>query len=321
MEYTAPTADQVLALKVCAGIAELAEHDRFAGASEDMVEAIVEGIGALAAGEWAPLNRAGDTQGARLVDGRVELPAGFAEAYRAYVEAGWGSISAPADFGGQSLPMSLAACVLENLGTANMAFNLLPMLTVGAIEAIAHHGSPAQQATYLPRLISGEWSGTMNLTEPQAGSDVGALRSIATPIDAGEHAGKYRIKGTKIFITWGEHDLASNIVHLVLARTPGVRSPARYARMVFLSRPRCRAIAEIVQPRLRSACASMSSSRVSMQTGLPRSLVVVRDRQHRREPHPQGGPHRWGISVSRTEEIHPSAIRFKSHPRHTGNAR
>ena len=227
MDYTAPTADQVLALKVCAGIAELAEQDRFAGASADMVEAIVEGIGSLAAGEWGPLNRIGDTEGARLVAGEVVLPAGYAEAYRAYVEAGWGSIAAPVDFGGQGLPMSLAACVLENLGTANMAFNLLPMLTVGAIEAIAHHGSPAQQAAYLPRLISGEWSGTMNLTEPQAGSDVGALRTVATRIESGPDMGKYLIKGSKIYITWGDHQLADNIIHLVLARTPGAPAGTR----------------------------------------------------------------------------------------------
>jgi len=125
------------------------------------------------------------------------------------------------------LPMSLAACVQETLGAANMAFTLLPMLTVGAIEALEHHGSETQKQAYLPRLISGEWPGTMNLTEPQAGSDVGALRTTATPITAGDHAGKYLIKGTKIFITWGEHQLAENIIHLVLARTPGAPAGSR----------------------------------------------------------------------------------------------
>ena len=227
MEFTAPTAEQVLAIKVNAGIDEIAAHDRFAAASPDMVEAIVEGIGAFAAGEWAPLNRIGDTQGALLANGTVTLPAGLAEAYRGYVEQGWNAISGDAEFGGQGLPFTLSANVIENLGTANMAFGLLPMLTVGAIEAITHHGSPAQQDLFLPRLISGEWSGTMNLTEPQAGSDVGALRSTATPITEGEHAGRYRIKGTKIYITWGEHDLAGNIVHLVLARTPGAPEGTR----------------------------------------------------------------------------------------------
>lgn len=227
MEFTAPTAEQVLVIKVNAGIDEIAAHEQFAAASPDMVEAIVEGIGAFAAGEWAPLNRIGDVEGAALANGTVTLPTGFAEAYRGYVEQGWNAISGDAEFGGQGLPFTLSANVIENLGTANMAFGLLPMLTVGAIEALTHHGSAAQKALYLEKLISGEWSGTMNLTEPQAGSDVGALRSTATPITEGEHAGRYRIKGTKIFITWGEHDLTGNIVHLVLARTPGAPEGTR----------------------------------------------------------------------------------------------
>jgi alkylation response protein AidB-like acyl-CoA dehydrogenase len=227
MDFTPPTADQVFALEVNAGLAELAAHERFATATPDMVEAIVDGVGQFAAGEFAPLRRIGDTQGARLVDGVVTLPAGYAEAYRAYIEQGWNAIAAPEEFFGQGLPFSLACCVLENLGSANLAFALLPMLTVGAIDALEAHGSEAQKATYLPKLVSGEWPGTMNLTEPQAGSDVGALRTAAIPITDGEHAGKYRIKGTKIFITWGEHELADNIVHLVLARTPGAPPGSR----------------------------------------------------------------------------------------------
>ena len=223
MDFTPATADQVLAIKVNAGIEELAAHPRFAAASPDMVEAIVEGIGQFAAGEFAPLNWIGDREGAKLADGEVTLPGGFAEAYQAYVAQGWNAVSGDEAFGGQGLPFTLAANVLENLGSANMAFSLLPMLTVGAIEALAHHGSAAQKATYLAKLVSGEWSGTMNLTEPQAGSDVGALRTTATP--GGD--GRYRIKGTKIFITWGEHDLASNVVHLVLARTPGAPAGSR----------------------------------------------------------------------------------------------
>ena len=227
MTYTPPTAEQVFALKVSAGIDELAQSKRFAAASPDMVEAIVEGIGQFAAGEWAPLTRAGDTEGARLEGGKVRLPHGYAEAYKAYVAQGWNAIAGSEHFGGQGLPFSLAVCVLENLGAANMAFTLLPMLTVGAIEALEQHGSDAQKAMYLSKLISGEWPGTMNLTEPQAGSDVGALRTSATPIAAGEHAGKWLIKGTKIYITWGEHELADNIVHLVLARTPGAPAGTR----------------------------------------------------------------------------------------------
>ena len=236
MTYTPPSAEQVFALKVSAGINELAAHDRFAAASADMVEAIVEGVGQFAAGEWAPLSRVGDTQGARLVDGKVRLPDGYAAAYRAYVEQGWNAISGPEHFGGQGLPFSLAVCVLENLGAANMGFSLLPMLTVGAIEAIEQHGSDEQKASYLAKLISGEWPGTMNLTEPQAGSDVGALRTSATLISEGDNAGKYLIKGTKIYITWGEHELADNIVHLVLARTPGAPAGTRGISLFIVPR-------------------------------------------------------------------------------------
>ncbi|MFM5929516.1 MAG: acyl-CoA dehydrogenase [Novosphingobium sp.] len=236
MTYTPPSQEQAFALKVSAGIEALAASERFAAASPDMVEAIVEGIGQFAAGEFAPLNRIGDTEGARLVDGKVRLPDGFAEAYAAYVEQGWNAVSGPEHFGGQGLPFSLAVCVLENLGTANMAFSLLPMLTVGAIEAIEKHGSDEQRATYLAKLVSGQWPGTMNLTEPQAGSDVGALRTTATPISEGPHAGKYKIKGTKIFITWGEHELAENIIHLVLARTPGAPAGSRGISLFIVSR-------------------------------------------------------------------------------------
>ena len=232
MEFTAATAEQVFALQVSAGIAEIAAHPRFAEATPDLVEAIVEGIGQFAAGEWAPLQRIGDVEGAKAADGVVSLPAGFAEAYRAYAEQGWNAVAGPEAFGGQGLPYSLACCVLETLGSANLAFTLLPMLTVGAIESLLHHGSAEQQAMYLPKLVSGEWTGTMNLTEPQAGSDVGALRTSAVPIVEGEHAGKFRIKGTKIFITWGEHELAENIIHLVLARTPGAPAGSRGISLV-----------------------------------------------------------------------------------------
>ena len=227
MTYTPATQDQLLAIRVNAGIEELAQSERFAAAEPDMVEAIVGGIGEFAAGEWAPLNRVGDLEGAKLENGVVTLPDGFAAAYEHYVEQGWNAISGPAEFGGQGLPFTLSCNVLENLGTANMAFNLLPMLSVGAIESLEHHGSPELQQKYLPKLVSGEWSGTMNLTEPQAGSDVGALRTTAHLIEDGEHAGKYRIKGQKIYITWGEHDLAKNIIHLVLARLPDAPEGSR----------------------------------------------------------------------------------------------
>ena len=225
--FTPPTADQLLAIRVNAGIEELAQSERFAHAEPDLVEAIVEGVGQFASGEFAPLNRIGDLEGARLENGVVRLPDGFRQAYDAYVEQGWNAIASPEAFGGQGLPFTLSCNVLENLGAANMAFTLLPMLSVGAIEALEHHGSKDQQTKYLPNLVSGRWSGTMNLTEPGAGSDVGALRSTAEPITEGPHAGKYRITGQKIYITWGEHDLADNIIHLVLARLPGAPEGSR----------------------------------------------------------------------------------------------
>lgn len=227
MNYTPPTQEQVFAMRVCAGIEELAASERFEAATPDMVEAIAEGIGQFAAGEWAPLNRVGDLEGAKLENGVVRLPDGFKEAYQHYVEQGWNAIDGPTEYGGQGLPFTLSCNVLENLGTANMAFNLLPMLSVGAIEALEAHGSEEQKDRYLPQLVTGAWSGTMNLTEPQAGSDVGALRTTAHPVTDGEQAGKWRIKGQKIYITWGDHELAENIVHLVLARTPDAPEGSR----------------------------------------------------------------------------------------------
>jgi alkylation response protein AidB-like acyl-CoA dehydrogenase len=216
MAFSAPVAEQNFVLKHIVGIDSLAQHARFADATPDMVQAIVEGIGAFAEGEFAPLNRIGDTVGARLINGKVVMPEGFVAAYKSYVANGWGSINAPAEFGGQGLPFSMATVALDSLGGANMAFALCPILSVGAIEAINHHGTDRQKELFLPKLSTGEYSGTMNLTEPQAGSDVGALKSTATP----RGDGTYQIKGTKIYISFGDHDMAENIVHLVLARTP-----------------------------------------------------------------------------------------------------
>jgi 3-(methylthio)propanoyl-CoA dehydrogenase len=209
MSYTAPIAEQMLVLDTAAGIGDLIE-DR------DLVAAIVEGAGAFAAGEFAPLNRIGDEVGAKWSPEGVTLPAGFRDAYRAYVEGGWGTIAGPEAYGGQGLPLTLATIVLEDLGSANMGFSLCMMLTPGTVEALKHHGTRALQEAWLAKLVSGEWTGTMNLTEPQAGSDVGALKTRAVPAEDGT----YRITGQKIFITYGEHDLAENIVHLVLARLP-----------------------------------------------------------------------------------------------------
>ncbi len=223
MPFTPPVSEQRFVLDTVAGLSELAETERFAAASDDVVEAVLEGAGQFAAGEWAPLNRAGDTVGAKWTPDGVRMPDGYRAAYRAYVEGGWGTIGAPEAWGGQGLPFALQTAVLETLGTANMGFALCPTLTVGAIEALQHHGSPEQQEAYLPKLSTGEWTGTMNLTEPQAGSDVGALRATATPLGDG----KWSVRGTKIFISFGDHDMADNIVHLVLARTPDAPAGTR----------------------------------------------------------------------------------------------
>ncbi|MDR9440240.1 MAG: acyl-CoA dehydrogenase [Halomonas sp.] len=201
---------------------ELLEHGSlslpgFEEASPDLVEAVLEEAARLAGEVWAPVNASGDHQGCtRRDDGSVTLPDGFIEAYQAYAEGGWNGIGVSESLGGQGLPEVVASAVQEMLHGANMALGLCPMLTAGAIEALAHHGSEQQQAIYLPKLVEGTWTGTMNLTEPQAGSDLSKVRTRAVP----EEDGSYRLFGQKIYITWGEHDAAENIIHLVLARTP-----------------------------------------------------------------------------------------------------
>ena len=223
MAFTPAVTEQRFVLDSVVRIGELAATERYAAASDDVVDAVLDGVGQLAAGEWAPLNRRGDTVGAKWTPEGVVMPEGFAAAYKDYVEGGWGTIGVDEAWGGQGLPFAIQTAVLDTLGSANMGFALCPTLTVGAIEALAHHGSPEQQALYLPHLATGEWTGTMNLTEPQAGSDVGALRTQATP----RGDGTWSIKGTKIFISFGDHDMAPNIVHLVLARTPDAPAGTR----------------------------------------------------------------------------------------------
>ncbi len=223
MPFTAATADQRFVLEHVVRLDELAATERFAAATPDVIDAVLGGVGAFAAGEWAPLNRVGDTVGAKWTPEGVRMPDGYAQAYRDYVEGGWGTIGVAEEWGGQGLPFAIQTAVLDTLGGANMGFALCPTLTVGAIEALTHHGSPAQQALYLPHLATGDWTGTMNLTEPQAGSDVGALRAQAKPVGDG----KWSIIGTKIYISFGDHDMADNIVHLVLARTPDAPAGTR----------------------------------------------------------------------------------------------
>nr|WP_087575991.1 acyl-CoA dehydrogenase family protein [Sphingomonas sp. CDS-1] len=223
MTFSPPVTEQQFVLEHVAHLSDFQAHDLFSAAGTELVDAVLEGAAAMASSEWAPTNRIGDVTPPVWRDGEVTMPAALKKAYQAFVQGGWGTIAVPVEYGGQGLPNVLGVAVSEAIGTANMGLSLCPLLTGGTIEAIAHHGSAELKEAYLARLVSGEWSGTMNLTEPQAGSDVGALRSTAVPNDDGS----WRIKGTKIFITYGEHDLADNIVHLVLARTPAAPAGTR----------------------------------------------------------------------------------------------
>jgi 3-(methylthio)propanoyl-CoA dehydrogenase len=214
-DYAAPLADMRFALDVIAGLPELAALPGLAPATPDVADAVLAEAAKLASEVIAPLNAIGDKQGSRLENGVVRTPDGFADAYRRYVEGGWNALAFSEAIGGQGLPKALNIAVIEMWSSANMAWALNPLLTVGAVEALDIHGSADLKRRYLGKLVSGEWTGTMNLTEPQAGSDVGAMRTRATR--EGDH---YRIKGQKIFITYGEHDWTENIVHMVLARSP-----------------------------------------------------------------------------------------------------
>jgi alkylation response protein AidB-like acyl-CoA dehydrogenase len=215
--YRAPLADMLFVLDELAGRAGVATLPGCEDASAETVRAILEEAARFARDVLDPLNRSGDIEGSRRnADGSVTTPRGFREAYRQFVDNGWNGLAKPAAYGGQGLPQLVATPVEEMWHAANMAFDLCPLLTQGAIEAIELAGTAEQKATYLPRMVSGDWAGTMNLTEPQAGSDLAAVRTRAERLPDGT----YRLFGQKIFITYGEHDLTENIVHLVLARTP-----------------------------------------------------------------------------------------------------
>ena len=216
MTYRAPVADIAFTLNHIAGLPQLIERGLFEDLDMDTAMAILEEAARFANEEIAPTNRASDEQGARLVDGAVVMPDGVAEAYRKWVEGGWGSVAVPREFGGQGLPYALSLALTEIWNGANMAYGLCPMLTQAGVNAIIAHGSPELQRTYLPKLVTGEWTGSMQLTEPQAGSDLRFMKTRAIP--AGD--GSYKITGSKIFITYGEHPMTENIVHMVLARLP-----------------------------------------------------------------------------------------------------
>ena len=216
-EYVAPLQDMRFALEL-AGLDEVSALPGYEDASPDVIDAVLEEAARFTGEVLSPLNRVGDRVGAKLgEDGRVGMPEGFAQAYRAWADNGWNGMGCDPEHGGAGMPHLAVAQIQEMVMGANMAFSLCPLLTAGAIEALALCGSDAQKSLYLERMVSGEWTGTMNLTEPQAGSDLAAVRSRAEP----QPDGSYRVSGQKIFITFGDHELATNIVHLVLARTPG----------------------------------------------------------------------------------------------------
>ncbi|HEY7470389.1 MAG TPA: acyl-CoA dehydrogenase [Acidimicrobiia bacterium] len=214
--YQAPIDDMTFSLNHVAALESVSKLNGYQHADPGTVATILEEAGRFFSEVIAPLNRIGDQQGSVLIEGGVKTPDGFKEAYRKYVDSGWAAAHMPTEWGGGGLPYIVGVAIQEMFKTANMAFALAPTLTHGAVEALVRHGSEELRASFLEKLVSGEWTGTMNLTEPEAGSDVGALRTKA--IAQGD--GSYRLFGTKIFITWGDQDLTDNIIHLVLARTP-----------------------------------------------------------------------------------------------------
>ena len=217
MSYTAPVKDMLFAIEHLANIEQIAQIPGFEDAGLDTAAAVLEECAKFNEGVLSPLNWEGDKNPSSWKDGVVTTTPGFKEAFRQYGEGGWQGLQHPADFGGQGLPKTIGAACIEMTNSANMSFALCPLLTDGAIEALLTAGSDELKATYLEKLVTGEWTGTMNLTEPQAGSDLALVRTRAEP----QPDGTYKIFGTKIFITYGEHDMAENIIHLVLARVQG----------------------------------------------------------------------------------------------------
>src|ERR1700723_1836243 len=216
-EYQAPIADMKFVLRELVDMELLAQLPGFAEMTADVAESVLEEAAKFAGAVLSPLNRSGDLEGVRWQDGRVLTAGGWKQAYERFAADGWNALSCPVEFGGQNLPRALSALIEEMWNGANVAFALCPMLTRGAIDALELRGTDSQRHLYLPKMVSGEWAGTMNLTEPQAGSDLAAVRTRAEPIGDG----RYKLEGQKIFITYGEHDLTDNIIHMVLARTPG----------------------------------------------------------------------------------------------------
>ncbi|MEQ8781412.1 MAG: acyl-CoA dehydrogenase [Roseibium album] len=221
--YRAPVDEIAFTLKHVCGLGDLQQNTRYAELGDDLVDAIVAEAGRFAAEEIAPLNAVADKHGTPLQDGKVTTPPGWREAYHAWIDGGWNGLSADLESGGQGLPQMLSAAALEMWNSGSMSFAIGPTLTIGAVEAMEKHASDELKEKYLAKLVSGEWMGTMNLTEPQAGSDLNALRARAERNDDGT----YRIFGQKIFITYGDHDLTDNIIHMVLARLPDAPAGTR----------------------------------------------------------------------------------------------
>ena len=217
MTFASPVKQMIFALKEMANYSEIIESELWPDLDDNFIETLLNEAAKLADNSIAPLNQSADKAGSILNNGNVSTAPGFKEAYKELVNSSWGTLSGLKDYGGQGLPKTIAVMIQELWNTSCMSFSLCPMLTQGAIEAISHHGTENQKKEYLPRLLTGEWSGTMNLTEPHAGSDVGALKTSAKK----NSDGSYSIKGTKIYITYGDHDMAKNIIHLVLARIEG----------------------------------------------------------------------------------------------------
>ncbi|MBK8579412.1 MAG: acyl-CoA dehydrogenase C-terminal domain-containing protein [Candidatus Accumulibacter sp.] len=215
-EYIAPIRDMQFVLKELAGLDEVAQLPGCEEATPDLVDAVLEEAGRFAEEVLSPINWSGDQEGARWQDKAVTMPAGFKEAYKLFADSGWTALACEPEWGGQGLPKVVAAAVAEMWKAANHSFSLCPLLTAGAIESLVLTGSDELKQTYLEKMVSGVWTGTMNLTEPSAGSDLAAVRTRAEP----QEDGTYKIFGQKIFITYGDHDMAENIIHLVLARTP-----------------------------------------------------------------------------------------------------
>jgi acyl-CoA dehydrogenase len=230
MAYKAPVAEMLFTLNRIAGFAAHVEAGLFEDLDLATVEAVLEEAGRFTTEELAPINRQGDEQPARLVNGQVVMPESWKAAYRAFHEAGWNALPGPKAYGGQELPVALSMAVSELWNGANMAFGLNPMLTQAGVEALFRYGTEPLKAKYLPRLVSGEWTGSMQLTEPHAGSDLRFLKTRATPQDDGS----YRITGTKIFITFGDHPLTDNIIHIVLARLPDAPPGTRGISMFLI---------------------------------------------------------------------------------------